>query len=401
MSIRFACPMCKTSYSVDDADAGKKSDCKKCGQRLQVPEPPRSRSTTVLGESLPPPNPAAMSRRNVPQSFSTPEEANQPVSMPSYLAVKSSRKHTFKGGPIIGVAALGLVVLLGGGIFVLKLVRSQKPVEAAEITKSTSVKRGTETPRSAPIKETEPKAAPRKTIEEEEDVPTAPTSSVPLRQTQTLDGEQVYQRLVSSSIFIITSNGAGTGFIVDKERRLAITNYHVVGRESDVAIIFPIYDGNGELVTDAGIYRRRSKEIAVRGQVMAREVSKDLALIQLDKIESKATAAPLAAKPAPTGSTLFSVGGSGVRENLLWRLTKGTVRGRAQRQQQAEFGLIDCMILESDAPLNHGDSGGPVMNDRGELVGVVSHGSAREHQVSGNIDVDEVRAFIAKHAKGK
>jgi HJR/Mrr/RecB family endonuclease len=52
MAIIFACPVCKTSYTVIDADAGKKSDCKRCGQRLQVPAPPRAK--TILGEIVPP-----------------------------------------------------------------------------------------------------------------------------------------------------------------------------------------------------------------------------------------------------------------------------------------------------------------------------------------------------------
>jgi hypothetical protein len=52
MSIRFICPVCQTSYTVNDRFAGKKSDCKVCGQRLQVPAPVRAK--TVLGEVLPP-----------------------------------------------------------------------------------------------------------------------------------------------------------------------------------------------------------------------------------------------------------------------------------------------------------------------------------------------------------
>jgi predicted Zn finger-like uncharacterized protein len=36
MAIRFACPVCKTAYTVNDKNAGQKTDCTKCGQRLQV-----------------------------------------------------------------------------------------------------------------------------------------------------------------------------------------------------------------------------------------------------------------------------------------------------------------------------------------------------------------------------
>jgi len=56
VSIHFACPVCKTSYTVNDRNAGKKSECKRCGQRLQVPA---SRTMqTILEEELPPPEAA-------------------------------------------------------------------------------------------------------------------------------------------------------------------------------------------------------------------------------------------------------------------------------------------------------------------------------------------------------
>jgi S1-C subfamily serine protease len=74
-------------------------------------------------------------------------------------------------------------------------------------------------------------------------------------------------------------------------------------------------------------------------------------------------------------------------------VTKGTVRGRVQRQQQLEAVRLDCLVLETDAPVNRGDSGSPVLNNRGELVGVVSHHLTKQAQVSGNIDLEEVRTF--------
>lgn len=189
----------------------------------------------------------------------------------------------------------------------------------------------------------------------------------------------------------------GTGFIANIEKRLVVTNFHVVGRETKVVAIFPLYDRSGELVTDARRYKERPKEIAVNGTVIAKDSSRDLALIRVDRFGERSTTAPLARRPAATGSVLYSVGGSGAEENLVWRLTKGTVRGRVQRSLQANFGRVDCMILETDSPVNPGDSGGPAMNDRGELVGVVSHFLMDQRQVSGNIDVEEVRAFLARH----
>src|SRR5690348_13603878 len=49
--IRFACPKCKATIQAPDNKVGAKAPCPKCGQRLQVPAPPASK--TLLGEALP------------------------------------------------------------------------------------------------------------------------------------------------------------------------------------------------------------------------------------------------------------------------------------------------------------------------------------------------------------
>lgn len=49
LPIRFRCPTCQTTYTVESKHAGKKSPCARCGQRIQVPRPLRQ-SKTVLGE---------------------------------------------------------------------------------------------------------------------------------------------------------------------------------------------------------------------------------------------------------------------------------------------------------------------------------------------------------------
>jgi len=51
----------------------------------------------------------------------------------------------------------------------------------------------------------------------------------------------------------------------------------------------------------------------------------------------------------------------------------------------------------TDSPVNHGDRGGLMVNDRGALVAVVSHSKVGEQLVSGNIDIEEVRKFLSTH----
>jgi serine protease Do len=185
---------------------------------------------------------------------------------------------------------------------------------------------------------------------------------------------------------------------VSADKRLVVTTYHVVREETEVDVVFPYYEGE-TLVTEASSYRGRS-DVKVKGKVVASDKARDLALIKVERLPSRSAAAPLAKQPAPAGSPVYSVGNSGVGEfgsGTLWRLTPGVVRVRGKQRKQADFGTVDCIILETTAPVNPGDSGGPVMNDRGEVVAVVSHYSKSERDVSGNIDVEEVRKFLDEY----
>jgi DNA-directed RNA polymerase subunit RPC12/RpoP len=56
--IRFTCPTCSAVLNCPDHKAGEKAPCPKCGQRLQVPVPPRpAHAKTVLGRLADPPPP--------------------------------------------------------------------------------------------------------------------------------------------------------------------------------------------------------------------------------------------------------------------------------------------------------------------------------------------------------
>jgi hypothetical protein len=114
VAIRFACPKCKTPYTVNDRDAGKKSECKVCGQRLQVPAPVRAK--TVLGEVIPahrsppivpPPRPAKPPKVEQPEPEDEPPPAHigylPPIPRSDYLP-----KPVLFG--CIGVTGLALLV---------------------------------------------------------------------------------------------------------------------------------------------------------------------------------------------------------------------------------------------------------------------------------------------------
>jgi S1-C subfamily serine protease len=62
---------------------------------------------------------------------------------------------------------------------------------------------------------------------------------------------------------------------------------------------------------------------------------------------------------------------------------------------------INCRIVETDSPINPGDSGGPVVNDRGEVIAVVSGWDTRVRNVTWTIDVSEVRGLVQEYRNGQ
>jgi uncharacterized paraquat-inducible protein A len=85
MSIRFSCPSCQSIYTVVSEHAGKRTECKVCGQRLEVPTP--RQASTVLGEVVPvvePLEPEPQSKSSVPIVVTCPTCGYQAEAPPNF-----------------------------------------------------------------------------------------------------------------------------------------------------------------------------------------------------------------------------------------------------------------------------------------------------------------------------
>lgn len=229
-------------------------------------------------------------------------------------------------------------------------------------------------------------------------IPEDPASVGP----KALDGEQVHKRLLKSTAFIVTTRSVGSGVLVHGPRRLVMTNYHVVNELPAVAVFFPAYR-NGELIPQTEHYVANAKSIGLRAKVVARNSRQDLALVELERVPEGVIPLPLSAKPVGIGAKLYSVGASGIEVNTssgtLWRLSDGIARGRNRGQVLADGRqVIEAMFLETQKPINAGDSGGPTVNDAGNLVGIVSLSDPKRDTVKLDIDLTEVRTFLDAYA---
>jgi hypothetical protein len=179
-----------------------------------------------------------------------------------------------------------------------------------------------------------------------------------------------------------------------------LTNYHVVGDKDSAIVYFPMYE-KGKLVAEKQTYMTRGH--AIPGKVIAKDSKRDLALIQLEgAIPSEARTLKLSKDSPSPGQRVHSVGNPGA-SGALWVYTPGSVRQvyhnkfRAAAQNGEDLFEVDAKIVETASGVNQGDSGGPVVNDKGEMVAVVQghldEAKARSYSIF--IDVSEVWALLA------
>lgn len=151
----------------------------------------------------------------------------------------------------------------------------------------------------------------------------------------------------------------GSGFVFSEEGRIA-TAYHVVANAGEIQVEFP-----GQKP------RRAEIEWADR--------SSDLAVLKLEGSGEEAGPAPLkldsSGKPPARYSDLYALGYPNGMEEI--RVSPGIMRGplpaRKRYTLSAVFGESGTMWW-SHMQVRPGNSGGPILNGRGEVVGVLSKG---------------------------
>ena len=149
----------------------------------------------------------------------------------------------------------------------------------------------------------------------------------------------VYKDAVGSVVLIQTSTTSGTGFSFGRPGEY-LTNAHVVGTSKT----FQIKDYQGHAAT---------------ATVLKVDPSRDVALIKSD-LELPALSPPT--QNVATGDDAYTIGNP---EGQDFTFTNGTI----SRVDRVVGGRA---FIQIDVPVNHGNSGGPLLNDKAEVVGITS-----------------------------
>ena len=160
---------------------------------------------------------------------------------------------------------------------------------------------------------------------------------------------RAYRQTIESVVLVETDQGQGTGFMFDDSH--VVTNAHVVGAASESEVRF----NTGEWST---------------GEVVGTDPDSDLAAIAVDDVPPSATPLQFAEAGATIGQKVVAIGNP---YDLNGSLTTGVVSG-TDRSIPAPTGFSIPDAIQTDAPVNPGNSGGPLVSLDGRVVAVINSG---------------------------
>jgi S1-C subfamily serine protease len=200
------------------------------------------------------------------------------------------------------------------------------------------------------------------------------TQTIPLSQGDGqvggpgLSPAQIYEELAGGVVMVLatfeassdsffqpqSSQGLGTGFVTSEDGYI-LTNAHVVSRDGLVA----------DQVTV--VLRRDGKEDRIDGRLVGVDNDSDVALIKVEPKGLDLTALPLGDSDTVTvGEPVVAIG------NPLgydFSVTSGIVSATG-RSLRSPSGAVIPDGIQTDAAINQGNSGGPLINARGEVIGI-------------------------------
>ena len=221
----------------------------------------------------------------------------------------------------------------------------------------------------------------------------APAKSPEAEKTPAVE-KSLFMRTLPSTCWLRSvpdANGNyiyGSGLVLDVDRGLVITTAGVMTNYDKLICDVPAFDGD-DVVVEASDYYKNSKP--AMGTVLYRDNRRNLAILHVDSMPAGAQAVKLASSSAQPGEAVLSIAAKGQGSEGMWIMSQGHVRMTYQRTGNSGF---KTRTVESDLPCNQGCAGGPLVNQRGELIGVVDSFEQNARLVSKAIEVGELKAFL-------
>ncbi len=151
----------------------------------------------------------------------------------------------------------------------------------------------------------------------------------------------------------------GTGFIYKKDKNMyyLLTNYHVIQNGNSVKVVLT---NNEEIETSV-----------VGGDLFA-----DIAVLSFESTDELLVSKISTSNDMRVGDTVFAIGAPLDSNVYSWSVTRGILSGKRRKVNvKVVSSTIDDWVMEvlqTDAAINSGNSGGPLCNSNGEVVGITN-----------------------------
>ena len=146
-----------------------------------------------------------------------------------------------------------------------------------------------------------------------------------------------------------SSQALGSGFVLDKEGHI-VTNYHVIDGATSIEVRF-------------------SNDDTLKATLVGSDPSTDVALLKVEANADALTPLSLAdSTRVEVGDPVVAIGNPFGLERTV---TTGIVSA-LQRAVKAPNGYSIDHVIQTDAAINHGNSGGPLLNTLGAVIGINS-----------------------------
>jgi S1-C subfamily serine protease len=172
-----------------------------------------------------------------------------------------------------------------------------------------------------------------------------------------LSVNQIYRRAGLGVGVVRTDQGLGTGFVIDSAGHV-LTNAHVVLNANDVQVELPKTLGSGEVNT-------------FKAKVLGLDKSTDVAVLQIDAPADQLhplTLAPSGERPQ-VGQSVVAIGTPLGEEGTV---TTGIVSAVSREINSLDSRIKIYGAIQTDAAINHGNSGGPLIDGQGQVIGINS-----------------------------
>jgi S1-C subfamily serine protease len=147
---------------------------------------------------------------------------------------------------------------------------------------------------------------------------------------------------------VYPQKGSGSGSIIDKEGRI-LTNYHVIEEADEVEVTL-------------------SNKNSYRAKVLGSDPDNDLAVIKIDAPAAEITPVPLGdSEKVFVGQKVLAIGNPFGFDRTL---TTGVISGVERPLKSEITGRLIEGAIQTDAAINRGNSGGPLLNSRGQMIGI-------------------------------